>query len=173
SAELAAYLSPLDTRLRQRALGAVALAIVLDTQHDHEREEALLAALGRIAQRCLAQVERVEAESAALLVSYQKALDERERRELLARTLTAAGRPARELRKDLAALGRWLDVEALRERWSTEASDHVDELLVCHAVLQGKLASAAEPRALLRTARETGLVELVLEQAESGQKPVI
>lgn len=171
--ELAVYLSPLDARLRKRALGAVALAIVLDTHHDHEREEALLAALGRIAQRCLAEVERVEAESSALLVGYQKALDERERRELLVRTLTAAGRPARELRKDLAAVGRWLDVEALRERWSAEASDHVDELLVCHAVLRGKLSSAAEPQVLLRTARETGLVELALAQAASAQKPVI
>jgi len=171
--ELAAYLSPLDSRLRQRALNAVALAVVQDTHHDHEREEALLAALGRIAQRCLAEVERVEAESAALLVGYQRALDERERRELLVRTLTAAGRPSVELRKDLGALGRWLDVEALRERWSTEASDHVDELLVCHAVLRGKLSSAVDPRALLRTARETGLVELALAQAESGQKPVI
>ncbi|HEU4582984.1 MAG TPA: capsule biosynthesis protein CapB [Polyangiaceae bacterium] len=171
--DLSAHLSPLDLRLRQRALRVVAEAVVLDTHHDHEREEALFSALTRVAQRCLAEVERIEGESAALLVSYQKALDERERRELLVRTLTASGRPAAELRKDLKAIDRWLDVEALRERWSMMISDHVDEVLVCHAVLRGKLAGAGDPQPLLRTARETGLVELVLRQAEPGGKPVI
>ena len=125
--ELSVHLSPLDLRLRQRALGVVAEAVVLDTRHDHEREEALFAALARVAQRCLAEVERIEGESAALLVGYQKALDERERRELLSRTLTASGRTARELRSDLKAVERWLDVEALRERMSMSISDHVDE----------------------------------------------
>ncbi|HWO13002.1 MAG TPA: HEAT repeat domain-containing protein [Polyangiaceae bacterium] len=173
AAELSAHLSPLDARLRQRAVRAVAQAVVLDTLHDHDRDEATLAALARIAQRCLGEVERLEAESGALLVGFQRAADERERRELLIRTLTASGRPPAELRKDIAALGRWLDVEAVRERYSTETSDRVDEVLVCHAVIQGKLAGATDPRPLLRAARETALVELALGQAEAGQKPVI
>ncbi|MEY4547183.1 MAG: hypothetical protein RL685_3378 [Pseudomonadota bacterium] len=171
--ELCAFLSPLDVRLRQRAIHTIAEAVVLDTRHDHEREEALFAALARTAQRCLAEVERVEGESAALLVDYQKALDERERREVLGKALTAAGGPPAELRKDVAAVGRWLDVEALRERYSTQASDRVDEVLVCHGVLRGKLASSQAVQKLLRTARETGLVELVLQHAAPGQKPVI
>ncbi len=171
--ELCAHLSPLDARLRQRAVHAIAEAVVLDTRHDHEREEALFAALIRTAQRCMAEVERVEAESAALLIDYQRALDERERREVLAKALTAAGGPPAELRKDLAAVRRWLDVEALRERYSTQASDRVDELLVCYAVLCGKLGSSERAAALLRTARETGLVELALLHADAGQRPVI
>jgi hypothetical protein len=153
--ELCAFLPPLDVRLRQRAVQVIAEAVVLDTRHDHEREEALFAALIRTAQRCLAEVERVEAESAALLVDYQRALDERERREVLIRALTAAGGPPAELRKDLAAVGRWLDVEALRERYSTQASDRVDEVLVCHAVLRGKLQSSRDAgRSCARRARQ-------------------
>ena len=49
--ELSVHLSPLDLRLRQRALRVVAETVVLDTRHDHERDEALFAALVRVAQR--------------------------------------------------------------------------------------------------------------------------
>jgi hypothetical protein len=171
--ELAEHLTPLEARLRKRAISAVAEAVVHDTRHDYAADEALVAALARVAERCLAEVERIDAESSALFVSYQQALDERERRELLTRTLTATERPGRALREDLEAVGRWLDVEALRERASTRISDHIDEVLVCHGVIRSKLARASELSPLLAAARDTGLIETALRHAAPGQRAVV
>src|SRR5512145_3242628 len=88
---LLSLLRPLDRKLRRGAVRVVAEGIVLDQRPDFAQAELLVPSLFRIIERTLAELDRLDGESTALIIAYQNALDETERRELLRRHLRATG----------------------------------------------------------------------------------
>jgi gamma-polyglutamate synthase len=162
---LGGLLPPLDAKLRHRSIHVVAEAVVLDQRQDFDSPELLVSSLARVADRSLGEIERFENESAALLVSYQQALDEAERREVLRRHLRATSENELRTRRDLAAVGRWLDIEALRERYSSRISQRMDETIVCYDSIAALIRNVEANHPMLQALRRTGLLRSLLDHA--------
>lgn len=171
--ELAARLRPLDAMLRKRAIGRVAAQVTTDPDRDFRNLEQLTISLINISKSCLSELSRLEHESSSLLVAYQQAFDETERREILRRHLTAQQQDPRQSRKDVLAVSRWLDIEALRERYSAEISNRVDEVLVCHDAITHLLTSEEGGPAVAHSRHRSGLIRALLAQAAPQQRACI
>jgi hypothetical protein len=160
---LSRLLSPLDARLRKDAIRVVAEEVVAEQRQDFDSAELLVASLARVSERCIAEIERLEAESASLLLAYQQALDESERQEVLRRHLVATRTDSLDPRRDLAAVGRWLDIEAMRERYASRVSRHVDETVICYDSIAGLVRAEKANYALVTSIRRSGLLLNMLE----------
>ncbi len=142
---LSALLSPLEARLRARAVEAVAghVAQELAGGEGAPSTLALVAALSRCSERCAGALQALSGELAEISAATEGAPAEA-RPALLARHLEARAADRREAARDVAATRRWLDFEAVQERFAAAAADRTDELEVAyHAVA----ALAAELRA--------------------------
>jgi gamma-polyglutamate synthase len=166
-AAMARLLTPLDARLRRHAIHVVAQAVVLDQRQDFDSPELLVSSLARVTERSLAEIERLESESASLLLSYQQALDESERREVLRRHLRATNDNRLDSRRDLSAVDRWLDIEAVRERYACRISQHTDEAIICYDCIATLLRNATTNHAMLQSLRRAGLLRQMLEHARA------
>ncbi|MCC6557419.1 MAG: capsule biosynthesis protein CapB, partial [Polyangiaceae bacterium] len=182
-------LDPVEARLRERAVGAVAARVAADLGGDGGSaglvRPALLAALARCADGAVGEVARLRSAEAALGVAYQSASGAAERRELLARQLRLwaderrAGRGAPiapwawararlDLAGDLAALGRHLDIEAVQERFAEAIADRVDEIEVAYRALARTARDLADAADALGAA-EAGVLRLALAHADPAR----
>jgi poly-gamma-glutamate synthase PgsB/CapB len=171
--ELAAQLKPLDALLRKPAIRKIAAALTSDSEHDQPTLEHRCVSLIRISESCLSEALRIEAESSNLLIGYQQALDETERQEILRKCLFNFPNSHKSRERDLKAVNRWLDAEAIRERYSTLASQCIDEVLVCHDCVGHILRHAQQGSVLSRNILRTGIVATILAQANESQRSVI
>lgn len=170
---LARLLPPLDALLRRDAIRVVAEAVVLDQRQDFDSPEILITTLTKVTQRSAAEIERLEGESSALLLAYQQSLDEAERREVLKRHLRATSNANVSTRRDQAAVGRWLDIEAVRERYSMRVSQLTDEVVVCFDSISGLLADDTSLPGVVQTLRRSGILPSILDLAVPEVRPTI
>ncbi len=166
-------LPPLDAKLRQDAIRVVAEAVVLDQRQDFDSPELLVSSLARVSERCIAEIGRLEGESASLLLAYQQALDEAERREILRRHLLATNTSSLEPRRDLAAINRWLDIEAVRERYASRISRHIDESVICYDSIAALIRQEKANYVLLTSLRRSGVLAGILQHATPRVRPSI
>ncbi len=137
---LADLLSPLEARLRARAVAAVTAQVtwdLADREGAPERSSALvlLAALSRGCEERAGALQALSEELAEVALAYQSAPPEA-RAAVLVRHLSARAATRREARHDVAATRRWLDFEAVQERFAARMADVIDELEVgYHAAL--------------------------------------
>jgi gamma-polyglutamate synthase len=171
--ELAAQLKPLDALLRKPAIRSVAAALASNAELDQPSLEHRCVSLIRISESCLSEALRIEAESSNLLISYQQALDESERQEILRKHLITFVNSHKSREGDLKAIYRWLDAEALRERYSTLVSQCIDEVLVCHDCVSHILRHTQQGSILSRNVLRAGIVATILLQADESQRTVI
>lgn len=162
---LSRLLSPLDARLRKQAIRVVAESVVADQRQDFDSAELLVSSLALVAERCIAEISRLETESASLLVAYQRALDETERHEILRRHLLATNASNLDPRRDLAAIGRWLDIEAMRERYATRMSCRTDEAVICYDSIAALIQQERANHSLLTSLRRSGVLKTLFEHA--------
>lgn len=134
-ARIVPLLSPLDARLRYRSLSSVIERLFSEVGLLEAPDAQLASALVRVAEAALGELLRLEERLTSLFVAYQGAATEAERREVLADYLRRhVAEPVR-LRQDLAALERWLDLEALQDRLSRDMADRIDEVEVSFSAL--------------------------------------
>jgi len=129
-------LSPLEARLRTRAVAAVTayLAEDLAGREGTPTTLAQLAALSRCTEHRAGTLQGLAGELEEVAVAYQSAAPEA-RPALLARHLEARAESRREVARDVDATRRWLDFEAVQERFTAEIADCIDELEVSYHAL--------------------------------------
>ena len=131
---LGAKLAPLDGRLREAALTTLCNRVVVLTDGAIEMDAAVITALLRASAEGMTHYEQIELRRTELAREMDHAPDPATRRQLLADHLTGLVGDRVELVRDLAATRRWLDAEALFDRFGVEQSDELDQVeLGCRA----------------------------------------
>ncbi len=130
------HLSRLDSMVRQRAILAVAARVVGELGYDAPPDVSLVAALIQAADGAVGALVRLEEISTELAVSYQRAATAAERREVLVRYLSSNVTDPVRLAGDIAATRRWLDLDAIQERLTSEIADRADEIEICYSVVR-------------------------------------
>jgi poly-gamma-glutamate synthase PgsB/CapB len=157
------HLSRLDSMVRQRAIAAVAARATAELGYDSSPDASLVAALIQAADAAVGALVRLEDMATELAVSYQRASTPAERREVLVRYLTNNVTDAVRLAGDIAATRRWLDLEAIQERITSEIADRADEIEICYSVVRSLgERHAGEPRGLPVAARS---ISVIIEHA--------
>jgi len=131
SERLGEHLSRLDNMVRQRAISAVSARVLAELGHDSSPDASLVAALIQAADASVGSLVRLEGMATELAVTYQSAVTPAERREVLVRYLSSNVTDPLRLAGDLAATRRWLDLEAIQERMTSEIADRADEVEIC------------------------------------------
>ena len=180
---LEASILPVEARLREGGLQAVAARVGADLGDAGLARPALLAALARCADHTVGEVVRLRSAESALAVAYQSASSVMERREMLARQLRlwaderrahrigpttpwAWMQDRRDLSGDLAALGRNLDIEAVQERFAQEIADRIDEIEIAYHALAHLACHLDDSADALRAAVDGGVLRLTLAHAD-------
>lgn len=135
-------LKPLHARLRHGALEAL-VGHVAPTLGAGFSPVKAVRALVDWAESATAEIERIESEGAELVARYQAATAAAEKRDVLLGYLRAHARSRADLVRDVAALSRWLDLEAVRERWTQRIADIIDEIDVAYEAV-GTLAERTD-----------------------------
>lgn len=166
---LVANVKPVHARLRRNALDALAahLASTLGPTFSAVRTAA---ALVTWAESTTADVERIAAEGADLVLRTQAASSAAEKRGVWVEYLRAHARSRADLVGDVAALGRWMDLDVLRERWTREIADLIDEIDLAYEAVGGLAEQSDEVR---RSLVRAGTFESLVRQSEAGiEKPI-
>lgn len=109
-------LPPLHRRIRRAAVARLARRLLESCPRPHGGGDGHALWLREAVQSLVAEVNLVDAESAALTRRYNEAQGEQARRQVLVRYLTETVKDRKERREDLRALDRWMGLDALRER---------------------------------------------------------
>jgi poly-gamma-glutamate synthase PgsB/CapB len=169
-ADIHRALPALDARLRQGSIAAVAERCLAEMGDGDKSALARIAALSRVMDAGVGEVDRLERQGSALLVAYQSALDAREKREILVRHLRENADGARELARDAVATRRWLDLEAVQERIAAQIADRLDELQVGYEFMRETARCGAADPGLASALLETGAVAAALRHAEPRRR---
>ena len=163
SARLTRYTGSLDAKLHSDALARVAARVVVLTDGQIDTDSSLLSGLMWAATEAVNAIGELEQATRSTLAAYQAARSDSERREIVQSRLLGMVADPRRLAGDLAATRRWLDVEALIERFEGQVSEQVDQAIMAYRVAG----------ALLRDMRQEGTLpaevdtELLLKSAFS------
>ena len=130
------HLSRLDGMVRKRAMSNVAARAIAELGYEPPPDVSLVAALIQAADAAVGALVRLESMATELAVSYQRAATPAERREVLVRYLSSHVTDPVRLAGDIAATRRWLDLEAIQERITSEIADRADEIEICYSVVR-------------------------------------
>ncbi|MBN1609511.1 MAG: capsule biosynthesis protein CapB [Polyangiaceae bacterium] len=122
----------LDARLRLDALARVASRVVVLTDGQIEPDAALASGLVQAAIEACNTIEELDQAVQSTSSAYQHARNEAERREVVRSRLVALEPDPRRVARDLAATRRWLDLDALIERFEDRISEQVDQAVFAY-----------------------------------------
>lgn len=138
----------LDATLHHDILARVAARVVVLTDGQVEPDAALLSGLSRAATEAVNAIGELEQATRSTLAAYQSARSDSERREIIQSRLLGMVTDPRRLAGDLAATRRWLDVEALIERFESQVSEHVDQAIMAHRSARALLGTLCKDAVL-------------------------
>ncbi|MDH5673730.1 MAG: hypothetical protein OEZ06_16360 [Myxococcales bacterium] len=107
-----------------------------------------------------------------LTLETQRAPSEEARRTIL-RDYLVRTRRGKELRRDLRALDRWLDFEAIEERISVAVADRVDEIEVAYACASGVIGTITDNSERLRALGSGISLETAFRHAVDGRREAV
>ncbi len=173
ASRIRAAMPPLDARLRRRAVRELAAQTVAEIADDGASTPALIAALLRLADAAVGEVERLERQAAALLLAYQSALGSNERREVVLDYLRSEARGTLDAATVDAATRRWLDIEAVDERIAAKIADRLDQIQAAHDLLCHCARRDKPDYELAVTFRNASGVAVALRHAEPARRASI
>jgi hypothetical protein len=133
----------------------------------------LAGALTRCADASLGAIERLQSELADLVLAYQRAASPEEQRAVLIDHLRQRGSGAVDETRDVVATSRWLDLEAVQERFATAVADRTDEIEIAHRALAGLAQELDSAPDRVKDLLEARVVPAVLDHAAAGRPPAV
>ena len=166
-------LPPLEVRLRTRAIVALAERLTAELGPEPPAFPILAGALTRCADASLGAIERLQSELADLVLAYQRAASPEEQRAVLIDHLRQRGSGAVDATRDVVATSRWLDLEAVQERFATAVADRTDEIEIAHRALAGLAQELDSAPDRVKDLLEARVVPAVLDHAAAGRPPAV
>lgn len=163
--------SRLDLRLRARALAAVVTHACAHLGDELTSARGLVA-LANVADAAAAAIRDVDAEGVALMVAYQAAESPEAKRAVLVRHLEARGGPRHALRADVRATKRWLDLEAMQERFAADIADRIDEIEIAYQAMATHVDRSDRPE-ILTAMKSGGVIAIARSHAKDDQRPAV
>jgi gamma-polyglutamate synthase len=151
----------LDASLRLDALARVASRVVVLTDGQIEPDAALAAGLVQVSIEACNTIEELGQAIRSTSSAYQDARTEAQRRDVVRSRVVALEADPRRVARDLGATRRWLDLDALIERFEERISEQVDQAVFAHRSAAALVKNLARPESgeaeldqelLLRTA---------------------
>ncbi len=170
---MAEGLPPLDVKLREVTVSRVVAHALAELGGAVWTPANVVNVLARFVAAEVAELGELERKASALLIAYQRAGDEAERREVLVRFLREQARSRRELRADVAATRRWLDVEAMQERAAASMADRLDAIEVSYRVMAQVVRSSPPSPAFVASIVETGAPAAAVADAHPDRRPAV
>jgi len=166
--ELFESITPLEAKLRVPTVETIAAHIAAELGPGPHPKVALIAQLVRAADAAVGELDRLNGEAAALMVAYQAASSPEDKRKILVDHLTAVAKSRAEARRDIKATKRWLDMEAIQERFAAKIADQIDAVQVAYnaSATQAKGLAEADAFHLLSGG---GILELAMSHAANGR----
>ena len=167
--ELFESITPLMAKLRVATVEFIAANIAAELGPGPHPAVTLIGQLVRIADVAVGELDRLNGESASLMVAYQAVSDPEEKRKILVDHLRAAPNKTRlDMRRDVAATKRWLDMEAVQERFAARVADKVDVVEVAYSAAATKAKAIGKGEGL-RLLSGGGVLEFMTSHASPGR----
>lgn len=166
--ELFKSISPLMAKLRVPTVELVAANIAAELGPGPHPPVMLIAQLVRAVDVAVGELDRLNGEAASLMVAYQSAQSPEDKRKLLVDHLRASAKSRTEARRDVAATKRWLDMEAVQERFARKIAEKVDLVEVAYAATATTAKSLGEGDAF-RLLSGGGVIEFAMSHASPGR----
>lgn len=167
---LTSLVGGLAGRIRGELLIAIAHRVVVLTDSQTDSDASIVMALLRVASENISQIEHVSQRRAALQRSVRGAEGPAETRAQLRVQIEALESDGVELARDLTAVNRWLDLEALDDRLSVIASEAVDHVEMAYLAATKLIEARSEPVVGLA---QSAALDTALEHAKSTSFEVI
>jgi poly-gamma-glutamate synthase PgsB/CapB len=166
--ELSDSILPIVAKCREKTVDFISAHISAELGPGPHPPVALIAQLVRVADAAVGELDRLNGEAAALMVAYQSAATDEDKRKILIDHLRASGKSRIEIRRDIQATKRWLDMEAVQERFAAKVADQIDIVEVCYmaTTTKSKLLNEGEAFRLLSGG---GVLDFAMSHAMPGK----
>ncbi|MDC0748206.1 capsule biosynthesis protein CapB [Polyangium mundeleinium] len=166
--ELFQSVSPLMAKLRAPTVERIAENIAAELGPGPHPPGIMIASLVRAADVAVGELDRLNGEAASLMVAYQGAATDEDKRKLLIDHLRASAKTRLDARRDVQATKRWLDMEAVQERFAARIADQVDAVEVAYEATITKAKSLTDGDAY-RLLSGGGVLEFAMSHASTGR----
>jgi poly-gamma-glutamate synthase PgsB/CapB len=140
---LQSFVPALDARLRFDALARVASRVIVLTDGQIEPDAALVSGLTQAAIEACNTIDELGQAVRTTSSAHQDAATEAERRNVVRSRLVALEADPRRVARDLAATRRWLDLDALIERFEERIAEQADQAVFAYRAATALVRSLA------------------------------
>lgn len=173
SSRLGSLVPLLDARVRGEALDALAARVVALTDGQIEADANLVPALVGAASEGINHAEEIRRKMRDLAQRYEEAETPAARLELIRGELQGADADRQRWAFDLSATRRYLDMEALLERYAESISAELDRVDLAYSAARSLIGGAGPDSSLGRALDLGPLVEIVHGHAESARHEMV